>query len=138
MKNLYFYNKELNYDFEFSYKDLFFYNELDKKYYFLIIFEKSNGSGRWLMGEFFFKKYQLIFNQEKKKIGIYLGKIKVNDNEEKTWFSKNKWYLILIVFLICLLIAVSIMIYLYIQVKPKRKIKANELIDDDYEYTINK
>ena len=42
MKNLYFYNKELNYTFEFTYKDLFYYNKLDNKYYFLIEFERNN------------------------------------------------------------------------------------------------
>ena len=137
MKNLYFYNKELNYTFEFTFKDLFFYNELDKKFYFLIMFENNNGNNRWIIGQFFFKKYQLFFHQEKKKIGIYTNLIINNENIEKTWLSKNKWYLILVIFLFCFLIALLIISYLYIKVKPKRKIKANEL-DDEYAYSINK
>jgi hypothetical protein len=137
MKNLYFYNKDLNYTFEFTYKDLFYYNELDKRYYFLIIFEINTGNNRWLIGEFFFKKYQLIFNQEKKKIGLYVGKSDNNNDQEETWISKNKWYIILIVFLVILIIIISIISYLYIKSKQKRKIKANELIDDNYDYTIN-
>ena len=140
MKNLYFYNKELNYSFEFTYKDLFFYNELDDKYYFLIEFEKNTGRNRWLIGEFFFKKYQLIFNQEKKKIGIYTGRKLINDSEEDikmSWLDKNKWYLLLMIFLIILLIALAILIYYIIKNKPRRKIKANELADEDYDYTIN-
>ena len=137
MKNLYFYNKDLNYTFEFTYKDLFYYNELDKRYYFLIIFEINTGNNRWLIGEFFFKKYQLIFNQEKKKIGLYVGKSDNNNDQEETWLSKNKWYIILIVFLVILIIIISIISYLYIKSKQKRKIKANELIDDNYDYTIN-
>ena len=140
MKNLYFYNKELNYSFEFTYKDLFFYNELDDKYYFLIEFEKNTGRNRWLIGEFFFKKYQLIFNQEKKKIGIYTGRKLINDSEEDikmSWLDKNKWYLLLMIFLIILLIALAILIYYIIKKKPRRKIKANELTDEDYDYTIN-
>ena len=137
MKNLYFYNKDLNYTFEFTYKDLFYYNELDKRYYFLIIFEINTGNNRWLIGEFFFKKYQLIFNQEKKKIGLYVGKSDNNNDQEETWISKNKWYIILIVFLVILIIIISIISYLYIKSRQKRKIKANELIDDNYDYTIN-
>jgi hypothetical protein len=137
MKNLYFYNKELDYNFEFTYKDLFFYNELDTNYYFLIKFETSQNN-RWLIGEFFFKKYQLIFNQEIKKIGIYTGKLDNTKTENQSWLSSNKWYLILIVFLVILLIVISVLAYLYIKSIPKRKKKANELDDDDYEYTINK
>ena len=136
MDNLYFYNKDLNFSFEFTYKDLFFYNELDNKYYFLIEFEKNTGDyTRWLIGEFFFKKYQLIFNQEKKKIGLYTGKY-INQNKNESWLSHNKWYLILTIFLLLLMIALGIIIYLYIRDKPRRK-KANELVDDNYDYTIN-
>ena len=136
MKNLYFYNKELDYNFEFTYKDLFFYNELDTNYYFLIKFETTQNN-RWLIGESFFKKYQLIFNQEKKKIGIYTGKLDNTKTENQSQLSSNKWYLILIVFLVILLIVISVLSYLYIKSISKRKKKANEL-DDDYEYTINK
>ena len=136
MKNLYFYNKELDYNFEFTYKDLFFYNELDTNYYFLIKFETSQNN-RWLIGESFFKKYQLIFNQEKKKIGIYTGKLDNTKTENQSQLSSNKWYLIQIVFLVILLIIISVLSYLYIKSISKRKKKANEL-DDDYEYTINK
>ena len=137
MKNLYFYNKELDYNFEFTYKDLFFYNELDKNYYFLIKFETSH-SNRWLIGEFFFKKYQLVFNQEKRKIGIYTGNLDNNKTLNQSWLSSNKWYLILIIFLVILLIVISVLAYLYIKSISKRKKKANELDDDEYEYTINK
>jgi hypothetical protein len=139
MDNLYFYNKELNFSFEFTYKDLFFYNELDNKYYFLIEFEKNTGKySRWLIGEFFFKKYQLFFNQEKKKIGIYTGRY-INENiqtKNESWLNSNKWYLILIIFLFLLMIALGIVLYLYIRNKPRKK-KANELVDDMYDYTIN-
>ena len=136
MKNLYFFNKELNYSFEFNYKDLFFYNKLDNKYYFLIEFEKNtNKNNRWLLGEFFFKKYQLIFNQDKKKIGIYIGNNKeINQNDKQSWINKNKWYLILIISLMLLLIVIALLIYYIIKNKPRRKMKANELLDDNYDY----
>jgi len=136
MKNLYLYNKELDYNFEFTYKDLFFYNELDNNYYFLIKFE-INQNNRWLIGESFFKKYQLVFNQEKRKIGIYTGKLNESKIENQSWLSSNKWYLILIIFLVILLIVISILAYLYIKSIPRKK-KANELDDDNYEYIINK
>ena len=43
-KNIYFYNKELEYTFELTYKDLFYHNEIDGNYYFLIVFLKENDS----------------------------------------------------------------------------------------------
>ena len=138
MKKLYFYNKELNYSFEFSYTDLFFYNELDNKYYFLIEFERNTGErNRWLIGEFFFKKYQLFFNQDSKKIGIYTQNFINNSKNENNWINKNKWYLILIIILFFLLIGLAILIIFFIRNRPKRKKKANELVDDEYEYEIN-
>ena len=138
MKNLYFYSKNLNYSFEFTYKDLFYYNKLDNKYYFLIEFERNNYNGRWLIGEFFFKKYQLVFNQDTKKIGLYIGNNnKKSKSKNNNWLKRNKWYLILIIFLFILLVVLAFLTYYIIKNKPSRKKKANELIDDDYDYTIN-
>ena len=134
MKNLYFYNKDLNFTFEFKPKDLFYYNEKDGNLYYLIEFEKNvnNKNNRWLFGETFFKKYDIIFNQNKKKVGIYVGaKISENNN----WFSEYKWYLILIFALIIVLACLVIISYKYLKTIYKRK-KANELTDD-YDYTIN-
>ena len=138
VKNLYFYNKELNFTFELTYKDLFYHNEYDGNYYFLIVFLKDDEMGYssyyWKLGEPLFKKYQFIFNQNTKKIGLYTN---FNDNENniknENWWSKNKWYVILIILLLILFSGLSVVLFLYIKNKPKRKIKANEL-DEDFEY----
>ena len=141
-KNLYFYNKDLNYNFEFTYKDLFFYNELDENYYFLVVFDNENENGGylnnlWALGEPFFKKYQLIFNKDTKRIGLYTNIISNDNNHNKigneSWFSKNKWYFLLSILLVILLVALIVTIVLYIKKGPRRKTKANEL-DDDFEY----
>ena len=59
--------KNVNMTFEFDYNDLF---ELhDDKYYFLVLMRKE--SDIWYLGKPFFKKYQLIFNQDNKVIGFY-------------------------------------------------------------------
>ena len=133
MQNLYFYNKELNYTFEYKPKDLFFYNEKDGNLYYLIEFEKSIISDiRWLFGEAFLKKYEFVFNQDSKKIGIYVGK-KIEENN--SWFSENKLYIILITVLIILVVCLALVSYKYSQIICRRK-KANELTDD-YDYPIN-
>ena len=142
--NLYFYNKDLDYNFEFTYKDLFFYNELDENYYFLVVFdnnyEEDGGylNYLWTFGEPFFKKYQLIFNKDTKRIGLYTN-VSNNDNKNnktgnESWFSRNKWYFLLAILLVILLVALTVTIILYIKKGPRRKAKANEL-DDDFEYS---
>ena len=123
----------MNYTFEYKPKDLFFYNEKDGNLYYLIEFEKSIISDiRWLFGEAFLKKYEFVFNQDSKKIGIYVGK-KIEENN--SWFSENKWYIILIIVLIILVVCLVLISYQYLQIIRRRK-KANELTDD-YDYPIN-
>ena len=142
LKNIYFYNKELDFTFELTYKDLFYYNEIDGHYYFLIVFLKEEdewdySSFYWTFGEPLIKKYQFVFNQNTKRIGLYTS---IGDNNNKmninngTWWSRNKWYLILTILLFIFFISLTIVLILYFKNKPKRKIKANEL-DEDYEYS---
>ena len=136
-KSLFFYIEELDYTFELDYKDLFYKND-DGNNYFLVYFNTNSEREDyfeffWTFGEPFFKKYNIIFNQDAKRFGFYTA---INDeiNEEKTFWQKNKWYIILIIILVLVFSGLGIMIFLYLKVLPKRKIKANEL-DDGFEYT---
>ena len=146
LKNIYFFNKELNFTFELTYNDLFYHNEYDGNNYFLVVFpiddeEYGYSSYYWTLGEPLFKKYQFVFNKNSKIIGLYVNTtITLDDNKDETkpetWWSRNKWYIILIIILVIVLSVLGLMIYLYIKNKPKRKIKANEL-DDNYEYNLD-
>lgn len=141
MKNIYFYNKQLDFTFELTYQDLFYYNDKDEYNYFLIIFSNDledsdeNQYRYWILGEPFFKKYQFIFNKDSKTMGIYTS-INNKDNGN-TWWSKYKWYFILIVLLVILLCGLSVLLFLFLRKPKKRKIKANEL-DDEFDYTSDK
>ena len=141
MKNIYFYNKQLDFTFELTYQDLFYYNDKDEYNYFLIIFSNDledsdeNQYRYWILGEPFFKKYQFIFNKDSKTMGIYTS-INNKDNRN-TWWSKYKWYFILIVLLVILLCGLSVLLFLFLRKPKKRKIKANEL-DDEFDYTSDK
>ena len=92
----------------------------------------------WTFGEPLIKKYQFVFNQNSKRIGLYtsLGdnNNSMNSNNE-SWWARNKWYLLIIVLLF--IFFMSLIIVLYFKMKPKRKMKANEL-DDDFEYSSSK
>ena len=86
----------------------------------------------FLIGQPFLKKYNLIFNQESKKIGYY-NYIKEEEEKEKDSNNSNNKYfsltnILLILILICL-VAILLMIYFK---KSKRKVRTNELEDYDY------
>ena len=109
-------HKELNYIFNIDYKDLFIHHE--NKYYFLITFSTLETECK--LGEIFIKKFKLVFDQDKKVIGIY-----TLDNNSK--FSK--FLIVLLIFIIIILIFLG-GIYLGFLLKKKRKIRANELEDE--------
>ena len=145
LKNLYFYIKELDYTIELDYKDLFF-KASDGNNYFLIYFNADYGSDDgadyfWTFGEPLFKKYNLVFNQDIKRIGLYTkyntnttSDIKENNLKDKGFWANNKWYVILMIILVIVCSGLGLMIFLYLKVLPKRKMKANEL-EDDFEYS---
>ena len=143
--SLIFSSKNLEYNFELAYDNLF--EIISDKYYFLIIFKKNKNSNEkemWDLGEPFYRKYTFSINKDAKTIGFYIGKEKnnnktdtnINDDKKK---EKNKnikirkimKYLIEIIIINILLF---IAYYFGVTVREKRKKKANELKDDDYEY----
>ena len=148
-KSLFIYIKELGFTFELTYNDLFYSNN-DGNNYFLVYFnteyneeEEYSNSFFWVFGEPFLKKYNLVFNQETKRIGLYTNMNFGNDNnnnddednsENKSFWARNKWYIILIIILIIVCAGLGFMIFLYKKVLPKRKKCANEL-DDEFDYS---
>ncbi len=125
MDNLVFGLDQINYNFTFSGKELFY--EENKKKYFKIVFLLSNNP-YWFFGREFLKKYQLYFDMARKLIYIPLNK------EE----NKNNYYSI---FHICLTIVLGISvialifyIFRYLKKYPRKK-RANEL-EDDFDYII--
>lgn len=140
LKNLYFYNENLHFSFEFTWEDLFYKDEKTGNQYFLIIFDEE--AKYWLLGEPFLRKYQIIFNQDQKRVGIYVQNKETKEEKEKddnnslSFFKKNKWYIILICILVVLLVSLIICLVAIFKYLKKRKKMANEL-DDEYDYGIN-
>ena len=121
LKNLSFQIKGINYSFNLTYQDLFFKN--NNKYVFVIVFTNNEEIKDWIMGEKFLRKYQLIFDLDKKIIGFYTPQ-----NDSSTPF--------IIIFLLIsfILITILLLIYIFFRLKKPRKIRANELLDDNYDY----
>ena len=114
---VFFINRELNTTFELGYNDLFI--EKNNIFYFLIGFRK--GDKNWILGKPFFKKYQIIFDSEKKIIGLYNIK-------------NNKFPIIPLIVILFLIIIIIIQILYYKKnLNKKRKKRMNE-IEETFEY----
>ena len=131
--SIYFNHSELNKTFLLDYNDLFYYE--NNKYYFLIIYSSFSGS-YWKLGKPFLKKYQITLDLDSKKIYFYDNLKKDNKEEQiynKDLYTINLKEILLIIF--CLILFVILLIVLIKGIKKSRKKRANELKDDDYEYT---
>ena len=114
-KEINFYSKVLNYTFILNVNDVFV--NVNNITYFLVLFEKNKILNRWVLGKPFIKKYQLIFDQDKKVIGFYCNQIE----------KSNLFYLILIFLFIIFIILILINVLLFLL--KKKKLTAIELED---------
>ncbi len=113
--------KSLNFTFIFEGKELF-RKISNNKLIFLIHF--GNDENIWKLGEIFIKKYQLIYNYDKKIIGLYTKKL---EKSYIHYFIYSFLILMIIILLYCLIMN---------RKKVFRKIRANEL-EDSYDYLPN-
>ena len=124
IKIIKFNSKVFNSSFEFNYKDLWI--EFNEKLYYQIIFKNfilnNENDNNWIFGELFLKKYLLLFNQDKKVIGIYENK-KMN----------FPFLIILNIILVILVIVFGYYFKKFYKLKP-RKLRVNEL-EENYDYT---
>ena len=138
---LYMYNSDINHIFEMKGEELF--HLLNNKYYFKIIFPiKDLVPNRWIIGKIFFRKYPTIFSPSNRLIGFYInpnegiieGLDNQDDDESK---NNNKIYIYIIVAIVVIIIFTGLGIFIGKNIFFKKRRKANELIDDDYQYETN-
>ena len=124
-----------NANFEFIADDLFIKDNNDNdKYYFQIIFNTDGLFHNWVFGKPLFKKYQMVFDQDKKTYGFYLENnfniINTLPNNIANTSTKISW--ILVVFL--LIVSLGLLYALHTLLpKIPRKLKANEL-EENFSY----
>ena len=111
----------INFTFVFEGKELF-RKISNNKLIFLIHF--GNDENIWKLGEIFIKKYQLVYNYDKKIIGLYSQKL------EKSYIHYFIYFILILI--------IIILLYFLIMNRKKvfRKIRANEL-EDSYDYLPN-
>ena len=137
--NLYFEIKLNDLIFIFTYKDLF--KLFNNRLYFLIIFknvEFSTSGHIWTFGDTFFRKYTAFLNSDSKTILLFKNEINnINkENYDKNQRNKNKKNnIIRTLFEIFLGIIIFVILFLlYKKYRSTRKLHANELEDNNYEY----
>ena len=112
--------------FEINSDDLFY--QQGDFVYCLIYSESTIG---WSLGKPFLKKYQFLFNPNSKIIGFYVN----TDNIKKDSSGSLTTFITVIIIVVVIIIAISLVVCKILTDKYKRKKKANELTDDDFDYT---
>lgn len=114
------------YSFVLTKDDLFI--KVNNKYVFLVVFAGQTFSlyfFDWIFGAPFFKKYQMVFDQDKKMIGVYVD-AKVKDPRE----SFGLWWIPII---LGALIILALFYFIYLKFRSKGlMIKQYDSIDYDY------
>ena len=123
-----------NSEFNFDYKDLF--TETKYKIFFNIIFNKFI-SERWVFGKPVLRKYPMLINYEAQTIGYYNENWEVDyDKKDKNSNGEKYYYFYWMISLVIILFFVIGVIFYFVG-KNRNKMKkrrANELLDDNYDY----
>jgi hypothetical protein len=133
MEDLTFELKLIGYNFTLSPKDLFY--KKDGKKYYKIIFPFYTVQQYWYFNLDFLRKYKLHFDYDKKLIYIPIKNETKEDIINREPFSIfNQTYFWIIIFMGIFIVVLIVFIVIYLKKYPRKK-RANELDDDDYEYT---
>ena len=127
--------EDFNGEFILDYNDLF--TETKYKYFFNVIFSTYINE-IWTLGKQFIKKYPIMFDLDSKMIDIYdiYNEEQSQNNENMNQDSKGIKTFLIILLIIVLVVVVGVLGYfLGKNLNKIRKKKANELNDDDYDYT---
>ena len=119
-KTLIFKSKDLKYNFELNYEDLFLSNK--GEYYFLIVFKNNYEPNSWIFGKPFLKKYDFVLDFDRKEIGFYGKSYSISFD--------SLWIVIFI--LIIIIIGISYLIYKVSIIKKGKRMVTTELIDNHY------
>jgi len=131
------------FDFELDSNDLFV--KANSRYYFLIIFKEKNlNINTWIFGQPFYKKYNFSMDLDANLIAFYNpnkeiiktdennNPIKKGEDDDKDKIKKILLIIGLVIFVIGLAVG---MFFLGKKLRNDRKKRANELLDDNYDYS---
>ena len=119
-----FYQRAMNFTFEFTYEDLFYVYQ-GRKYFRMCFQSDEIFDTYWFLGKPFFEKYHIFFKPDSKRIGVY--------KFDAPKGSSHIWLWVVTTIIIVLLLAYIVK---YILIKPRRK-RAIEL-EDSFDYIPSK
>ena len=119
--------KDIDVEFILTYEDIFI--KENNEYIFGIVFDETpeTTTTTWIFGKPFMKKYELVYDLDRKIIGLYKNGNSIN-NPNKS----NKVYVILLIILI--IVVISLVVFIVYYLKKPRKSRAFELNDDNFDY----
>ena len=131
-KNLVFTLKDIGAEFVLTYQDLFI--KENNEYIFGIVFDEDSAAQdpTWILGKPFMKKYELVYDLDRKIIGLY------KEGKENGAYKGRTTILFVILVIILTLIVVGLVIFIVNYLKKPRKSKAFELDDDNFDYSPSK
>ena len=138
---IFFEHVNYNYTFNLNFNDLF--EEFNDSILFLI--HSTDSNLYWNLGKIFLKKYKFVFNQNSKTIGFYKKNYNGQDENEEEIdngksvfeFLKNKNFWINFAWIMSCIVCLGLGAYFgHKYIKKEKKRRANELKDDDYDYSI--
>ena len=116
--------------FKLTKEDLFL--KKNGKLYFLVVFEEyTTDYYAWVLGKPFYKKYNLLFDQDAKLILNYNKGVINDDINENTIKIVNYWLWICVAFLVVVIVVLAVIVTQCI--KKNRKPKLNEM-DENFDY----
>ena len=124
VSNLSFEIKDIDFNFTFTYRNLFYdVKEIGK----LFIFSNRKLSNHWRFGKPFFQTFNITFNKDRKIIGLYKKFGGINKENKYNWLN-----IILLIFCIILILCIGYLLFdiLYLRKRRKTKIKAQELNEE--------
>ena len=119
-----------------NYSDLF--TETKHKYFFNVIFNiKKNET--WILGKIFLKKFMIMFDLDNRMIEIYNNyeEDQSNNDESLNKYSIGEISLYICIIIVLLIIIAALSYLLGKNLNKLRKKRANELLEDNYEYKAN-
>ena len=126
-----FIDKSLSFEFNFSFAELW-EEKNDYKYFKIIQHEYYNEY--WYFGKPFFKKFQIVFDYDNKKVGLYTQIFEDGQNDDDKNKKNNIIIYILIIIGLVIIIAGLIIVLIKNYKKFTKRKRANELLDDNYDY----
>ena len=126
-------SQDLVYNFTLEAND--FLLEENNLVFFLMYFEKDSSEKKWIMGKPFLKKYQFSFNYDKNTLFFYN---KIDESKSKKYISVVIFILTIVATIIVVAIICFIIFKFFLYERFFRKKRANELEDNDYEFSSKK